>query len=629
MRGLNFQTLPVRVLEFSPQTGEHGDRLVAILDRCPDLLDLNLKIGVGMKVMQTIPWVSRDYSQLSASIPPYHETGWPGSRVPLYIISLGEDNGVEVPIQSCIFGHFQYKVSTMNNQDPSFTQNLSSLGFNPALPMTPDMQCFGLNDFSQDMFSAGRPHSLHQEVLQRVEAIHPSSDKLNQSEASLQDAISNLGYTTPFAVPGDSVGPPFLNDLFFMPTYQPRLRMSTYTTHLRSSLESADYFPQAFPSDNPSMWMLPDSSQPEQPVPTSNFPSEGVQSCSNYNAELGAIVIPGSSASLAPTLTSRSPTASSSSISSPPVPAQKKDTIATVSFSKPEESIPSSPKRKRKKSSLSCQLEIKVPEKSSSIPSPGLRPYPTLKPKPPAIDQQAPMRRSSASDAILPPKPSLYPTKHYHGVLNRADLVLLTDVSAMVHKWTPEELQAGRRLLQFQRRHQENTLYCQFEPISHEHYKNMRGSPAPTDEIGSPPRKEADQMIISVIRWTGPPIVDDAPKEAYYITSVDLVNLLEGLLGVLFTLEEKNRIRRNLELFGPITVGKGTPRTGELFRQIMAFPSPRPRNIEKGIKVFPFDRIPQALRKVVGKHTASRSSTLKVNLLPLGPSAPFTFEPTN
>ncbi|KAI0242599.1 hypothetical protein L0F63_000383 [Massospora cicadina] len=488
----------------------------------------------------------------------------------------------------------------MTNPDQSFTQSLSSLGFNPTLPMNPDMQCFELNDFTQNLFSAGRPHSLHQEP-----------------ESSLQDAISSLGYPTSFTVPGDVVGPPFINDLFFMPTYQPRLRMSTYTTHLRSSLESANYFPQTFLSDNSAGWAMPEASQPElPPVSATSGPTEGVQSCTSYNAELGAIIISTSNTSLAPTLTSRSPTASSSSISSPPVPAQNKDlSVQALPNTKPNLNPPS-PKRKRKQTDVPCQLES-LTDKSSSALSPGVKPYPALKPRPTNVFQQPPLRRLSASDALLPLKPPLYPTQPYH------------EVSVMVNDWTTEEIQAGRRLLKFKRRHQDNTLYCQFEPISYEGYKSLRGTSPSSEDIGSPPRKEADQMIISVIRWMGLPIIEGAPQEAYYITSVDLVNLLEGLLGVVFTLEEKNRIRRNLELFGPITVVKGTARTDGLFRQIMAFPSPRPRNIEKGIKVFPYDRIPQALRKVVGKHTASRSSTLKVNLLPLGPSAPFTFEPSN
>jgi len=176
-------------------------------------------------------------------------------------------------------------------------------------------------------------------------------------------------------------------------------------------------------------------------------------------------------------------------------------------------------------------------------------------------------------------------------------------------------------LLRFQRRHEENTLYCQFEPISQTAYLESRSlSPTYDDtSLPSPASDSIGQIVISVIHWPGleSNLLKEDVKSNYYVTSVDVVNLLEGLLGVVFTLEEKNRIRRNLELFGPVTIGKGTSNTGDLFRRIMSFPEPRPRNIEKGIKVFPYHQLPQALRKVVGKHTASRSSTLRVNLLPL------------
>ncbi|KAI9297192.1 hypothetical protein K502DRAFT_288303, partial [Neoconidiobolus thromboides FSU 785] len=173
---------------------------------------------------------------------------------------------------------------------------------------------------------------------------------------------------------------------------------------------------------------------------------------------------------------------------------------------------------------------------------------------------------------------------------------------------TKNETDFGRRLIKFNRRHSENTLYCSFEVISQEEY--MIESKQYKD-------KEQDTLFLpfehSVIS-----IISSDDKESHFVTSVDLVNLLEFLLQVIFTLEEKNRIRRNLELFTPITISRNTKDYQTLFRKIMAFPNPKPRNIEKGIKIFPINSIADALKKVVGKHTASRSSTLMVNLRPLG-----------
>lgn len=95
-----------------------------------------------------------------------------------------------------------------------------------------------------------------------------------------------------------------------------------------------------------------------------------------------------------------------------------------------------------------------------------------------------------------------------------------------------------------------------------------------------------------------------------FITSVDCIYLLESLISVRFTVEEKNRIRRNLEGFRPLTVSKCKPESAEFFKLIMSFPNPKPRNIEKDVKVFPWKVLPYALKKIVGKYTASYTSAI-------------------
>ena len=87
-----------------------------------------------------------------------------------------------------------------------------------------------------------------------------------------------------------------------------------------------------------------------------------------------------------------------------------------------------------------------------------------------------------------------------------------------------------------------------------------------------------------------------------FVTSVDTIQLLEGLVGVRFTVEEKNRIRRNLEGFKPLTVSKQKEDSESFFRLIMGFPNPKPRNIEKDVKVFPWTILNNALRKIIGKY---------------------------
>ncbi|OAD07009.1 hypothetical protein MUCCIDRAFT_124537, partial [Mucor lusitanicus CBS 277.49] len=105
--------------------------------------------------------------------------------------------------------------------------------------------------------------------------------------------------------------------------------------------------------------------------------------------------------------------------------------------------------------------------------------------------------------------------------------------------------------------------------------------------------------VVSCIYWR--------ERNDYYITSVDCIYLLEGLIGVQFTVEEKNRIRRNLEGFRPLTVSKCKPECADFFKLIMSFPHPKPRNIEKDVKVFSWKTLPSALTKIIRKYTPSYS----------------------
>ncbi|KAI8061615.1 hypothetical protein BC940DRAFT_309963 [Gongronella butleri] len=174
-------------------------------------------------------------------------------------------------------------------------------------------------------------------------------------------------------------------------------------------------------------------------------------------------------------------------------------------------------------------------------------------------------------------------------LISHADLVIEGDMMAMVHNWSDQELQDRRRLVQFWRRQTQNQIICQCQAI------------APTNRANHP-----EEIIISCIYW--------ADKNDYYITSVDIIYLLEGLIGARFTTEERNRVRRNLEGLQPLTVSKGRDDTADFFRMIMAFNHPKPRNIEKDLKVFPWTSLPEGMKKIISKYTASYSST--ASLLP-------------
>ncbi|ORX94793.1 hypothetical protein K493DRAFT_181331, partial [Basidiobolus meristosporus CBS 931.73] len=140
---------------------------------------------------------------------------------------------------------------------------------------------------------------------------------------------------------------------------------------------------------------------------------------------------------------------------------------------------------------------------------------------------------------------------------------------------TAEEKDVKRRLVQFWRKHENNVIHCGFNAVS------------PSD-------RAPNSICVSCIYWE--------EKDDYYITSVDCIYLLESLIAVRFSVEEKNRIRRNLEGFRPITVSKCKADSTEFFKLIMSFPNPKPRNIEKDVKVFPWKVLPSALRKIIGKY---------------------------
>jgi hypothetical protein len=164
---------------------------------------------------------------------------------------------------------------------------------------------------------------------------------------------------------------------------------------------------------------------------------------------------------------------------------------------------------------------------------------------------------------------AMYPSK--------AVLKLNGDLDSMAEKWTSEEKEAKRRLVQFTRMQTGSTIHADFKPVS-------------------PEDRAPNSICISCIYWDG--------KKECFVTSVDTIYLLESLVGVRFTVEEKNRIRRNLEGFRPLTVSKAKPDSEDFFKVIMGFPAPKPRNIEKDVKVFPWKILSHALKKIIGKYVS-------------------------
>ncbi|RYP70220.1 hypothetical protein DL771_005607 [Monosporascus sp. 5C6A] len=195
----------------------------------------------------------------------------------------------------------------------------------------------------------------------------------------------------------------------------------------------------------------------------------------------------------------------------------------------------------------------------------------------------------------------------YHVYPHKADLNVVGDLQSMELGWTTEEWENRRRIVMFSKKLMGTVLTISFRPIS----VNER----PTGSI-----------CISCIYW--------AEKDECYVTSVDTISLLEQLLQApqKFSVEEKNRIRRNLEGFRPLTVSKSKAESEEFFRIIMGFPNPKPRNIEKDVKVFPWKILGAALKKIVGKYSLNPASALTAGpnpalLTPVSNASPGLYAP--
>ncbi|KAL9534069.1 hypothetical protein SMMN14_01919 [Sphaerulina musiva] len=159
----------------------------------------------------------------------------------------------------------------------------------------------------------------------------------------------------------------------------------------------------------------------------------------------------------------------------------------------------------------------------------------------------------------------------------KAMLKIEGELTKMADGWSAAEWENRRRLVQFRRSQTGSVISATFEPVTLE------------DRL-------PNSICVSCIWWE--------EKQECYVTSVDTISLLESLVAVRFTVEEKNRIRRNLEGFRPATVSKTKADSEEFFKLIMGFPNPKPRNIEKDVKVFPWRILATALKKIIGKYAS-------------------------
>lgn len=193
---------------------------------------------------------------------------------------------------------------------------------------------------------------------------------------------------------------------------------------------------------------------------------------------------------------------------------------------------------------------------------------------------------------------------------HKAILHIAGNLEAMAVGWNEEEWLNKRRIVMFKKQQTGSRLNATFRAV-------------PVNE--RPP----NNIYVSCIWWE--------EKQECFVTSVDTIHLLEQLVAApnRFTVEEKNRIRRNLEGFKPLTVSKGKAESEDFFKVIMGFGNPKPRNIEKDVKVFPWKVLGPALKKIISKYSASNSSEVRQSthhphhlLTPVSVSSNYGLPPT-
>ena len=177
---------------------------------------------------------------------------------------------------------------------------------------------------------------------------------------------------------------------------------------------------------------------------------------------------------------------------------------------------------------------------------------------------------NSSSDGSFNPY-TLYP--------NHALLEIRGNLEAMQENWTPEERAVKRRIVRFWREQNWTTVNAYFKPVR-------------ADEPPLP--HEKNERRISCIYWE--------ERDEHYITSVDTITLLESLVDDRFGTDEKNRIRRNLDCYKARTVSKGKAECESFYSLIMGFSDPKPRSIDKDVKVFPWPSLEPALKKIISKY---------------------------
>lgn len=169
-------------------------------------------------------------------------------------------------------------------------------------------------------------------------------------------------------------------------------------------------------------------------------------------------------------------------------------------------------------------------------------------------------------------------------------MVSLTPCLYRAHQSIPHthrsaaEKNQGRRLVRFSRKQIGRVVTLSFELVT---------SYSKEDDDAE------NKIIISCLL---PP-----EQKFHFITSVDFVRLISMLVNPTtkkLSIEEKNRVRRSLEVFQPLTLKKHEASTAGIFNYLMCLHTPRPFTIAKDIKMFEWYTLEDGLAKILAKYVS-------------------------
>ncbi|KAF8332621.1 uncharacterized protein EI90DRAFT_2918062, partial [Cantharellus anzutake] len=143
------------------------------------------------------------------------------------------------------------------------------------------------------------------------------------------------------------------------------------------------------------------------------------------------------------------------------------------------------------------------------------------------------------------------------------------------------EQSLGRRQIRFRRKIEGSMIFLSSEPVT-----PMLGDDDVQDDRG---------LVCSIFHPPRPNHLSyhEKPclKDAYFITSADMIDLAEFLLDFHFSIEEKLRIWKVLEAFHPIPVTTTIQSPGSFRR--------------KDLELFTWDVLVQALESIIQKYVCS------------------------